>query len=149
MMNDVCRSAAILSLTILMTGCVASPRFTAAKDRQGEPQTSFEMNQEGVASYYADEYNGRPTSNGEIYDMNALTAAHNSLPFNTRVRVTNLANQKSVVVRINDRGPFKDNRIIDLSLAAAKQIAMIGPGTATVRLEVVELGDTTGVKKKL
>ena len=104
------------------------------------------MVEEGVASYYADEYNGRKTSNGEIYDMNTMTAAHRTLPFNTKVRVTNLANGKAVVVRVNDRGPFKDDRIIDLSLAAAKEISLIGPGTANVRLEVIELGDTAAVK---
>jgi rare lipoprotein A len=93
--------------------------------------------EEGIASYYAEEFNGRKTSNGEIYDMNTLTAAHQTLPFNTRVRVTNLDNGKSVIVRINDRGPFKDQRIIDLSLEAARSIGMIGPGTARVRIEVV------------
>jgi len=97
--------------------------------------------EEGTASYYADEFNGRKTSNGEIYDMNALTAAHQTLPFNTRVKVTNLSNGRSVVVRINDRGPFKDQRIIDLSLEAAKSIGMIGPGTARVRIEVLATED--------
>jgi len=94
----------------------------------------------GMASYYADEFNGRTTSNGETYDMLALTAAHRTLPFNTKVKVTNLDNGRSVVVRINDRGPFKDDRVIDLSLAAARQLAMIGNGTAPVSLEIVELG---------
>jgi len=77
------------------------------------------------------------TASGERYDMNDLTAAHRTLPFNTRVKVTNLSNGKSVVVRINDRGPFKKNRIIDLSLAAAKKIDLIGPGSAKVRLDIV------------
>ena len=72
--------------------------------------------------------------------MHALTAAHRTLPFNTKVRVNNLENGKSIVVRINDRGPFKDDRIIDLSLGAAKAIGLIGPGTAKVRLEIIELG---------
>ena len=89
-----------------------------------------------MASYYAEEFNGRKTSNGEVYDMNGMTAAHRTLPFNTLVSVTNVLTGKSVVVRINDRGPFKDDRIIDLSLAAAKSIELIGNGTAKVRVEL-------------
>jgi len=100
-----------------------------------------------MASFYGEEYNGRRTSNGETYDMNAMTAAHRTLPFNSRVRVTNLSNGKSVVVRINDRGPFKDERVIDLSLTAAKVLEIIQPGTARVRLEVLELGDAASQKK--
>lgn len=92
---------------------------------------------EGFASYYSEEFNGRQTSNGEIYDMNKFTAAHPYLPFNTWVRVTNVANQKSVVVRINDRGPFTRNRIIDLSFAAAKALGMLAPGSIYVKLEII------------
>jgi rare lipoprotein A len=95
----------------------------------------------GVASWYGHPYHGRPAANGEIYDMEQMTAAHRTLPFDTVVRVTNLTNQKSVEVRINDRGPFIDGRIIDLSHAAAREIEMIGPGTADVRMQVVRLPD--------
>lgn len=91
----------------------------------------------GEASWYGNPYHGRKTSNGEIYDMEELTAAHLQLPFNTVLRVTNLDNDLSVLVRINDRGPFVRDRIIDLSRAAARQIEMIAAGTARVRLEVV------------
>lgn len=91
----------------------------------------------GIASWYGDDFQGKPTSSREIYDMYALTAAHKSLPFETRVRVVNLDNAKSTVVRINDRGPFIEGRIIDLSLAAARAIDMVGPGTAPVRLEIL------------
>jgi len=101
------------------------------------------MVEEGVASYYADEFNGRTTANGERYDMQQMTAAHRTLPFNTRVRVTNKTTGQSIVVRINDRGPFKDDRIIDLSLAGAKALSLIGTGTAPVRLDVLELGEAT------
>ena len=128
---------------LILTGCVSSPRFTMSEKAQPPVDKSYSRIEEGVASYYADEYNGRRTSNGETYDMNKMTAAHRTLPFNSMVRVTNGTNGKSVTVRINDRGPFKDDRIIDLSLAAAKQLDLIGPGTARVRLEVTELGDTT------
>jgi len=80
--------------------------------------------------------------------MNKMTAAHRSLPFHTKVRVVNLVNSKSVVVRINDRGPWKDDRIIDLSRAAAAEIGMIGSGTARVRLEVIELGPDLGTGER-
>jgi rare lipoprotein A len=93
--------------------------------------------EEGVASWYGVPFNGRRTSNGEIYDMHTFTAAHRTLPFNTVVRVTNLTNGKQTEVRINDRGPFVANRIIDLSLVAAQAIEMWGPGTANVRLEIL------------
>ncbi len=96
--------------------------------------------EEGIASYYAEQYNGQQTSNGEIYDMYALTAAHPTHPFNTKVKVTNLDNGQTVVLRINDRGPFIKDRIIDVSYMAAKQLKMIGTGTAPVRVEVLEWG---------
>ena len=91
----------------------------------------------GVASWYGHPYHGRLAANGEIYDMEKLTAAHRTLPLNTWVLVENLANRKSVEVRIIDRGPFVDGRIIDLSHAAAGQIDLLGPGTGRVRMVVV------------
>ena len=91
----------------------------------------------GVASWYGVPYHGRQAANGEIYDMEKLTAAHRTLPFSTWVRVENLANGKGVDVRITDRGPFIGDRIIDLSHAAAREIEMIGPGTANVRVVVI------------
>ena len=93
--------------------------------------------EEGVASWYGVPFNGHRTSNGEIYDMHQLTAAHRTLPFGALVRVTNLRNGLQTEVRINDRGPFVANRVIDLSLSAAQAIQMVGTGTATVRLEVL------------
>ena len=89
----------------------------------------------GIASWYGQEFHGRPTSSREVFDMNDMTAAHRTLPFGTHVMVTNLENDRSVVVRINDRGPFVRGRIIDLSYAAARVLGLIGPGTARVRLE--------------
>jgi rare lipoprotein A len=91
----------------------------------------------GVASWYGPGFHGRRTANGETYDQDELTAAHRSLPFNTLVRVENTRNGKSVVVRINDRGPFVGNRIIDLSHKAARNLEMIGAGTADVRLTII------------
>ena len=91
-----------------------------------------------MASYYGREAHGEPTASGEKFNMNALTAAHKTLPFDTKVRVTNLANNKSVVVRINDRGPFVAGRIIDLSYAAAKRIGMLAAGVTEVEIVVVD-----------
>jgi rare lipoprotein A len=90
-----------------------------------------------VASWYGVPFHGHRTSNGELYDMYQFTAAHRTLPFNAVVRVTNLRNGKQTEVRINDRGPFVANRIVDLSLAAARALDMVGTGTAPVRLELV------------
>jgi rare lipoprotein A len=101
--------------------------------------------EEGNASWYGVPFHGRHASNGEIYDMYKLTAAHRTLPFETMVRVTNLSNGKSTVVRITDRGPFVENRIIDLSLAAAREIESVGPGVVPVRVEVLgNVDPTTG-----
>jgi len=93
---------------------------------------------EGMASYYGREFNGRKTASGERYDMHAMTAAHRTLPLGTVARVTNLSNGKAVRVRVNDRGPFKRERIIDLSYEAARQLGMIGPGSVRVRIEIVK-----------
>ena len=94
--------------------------------------------EEGTASYYADSLHGNPTASGEPYDKNAMTAAHLDLPFGTRVRVTNLSNNKSVVVRINDRGPHTKGRIIDVSGAAAEKLGLLDSGTAEVFVEIME-----------
>lgn len=93
---------------------------------------------EGRASYYGDELAGRPTANGERFDPSGMTAAHPNLPFGTRLKVTNLRNGMSAVVRVNDRGPFVGRRIIDLSYAAARKIGMIRRGTARVRIEILK-----------
>lgn len=93
--------------------------------------------EKGEASYYADKFHGHPTASGEKYNKKAFTAAHKTLPFGTKVRVTNLKNNKSVDVIINDRGPFKAGRIIDLSRAAAEKIGLINDGVAKVTVEVL------------
>jgi rare lipoprotein A len=96
--------------------------------------------QTGVSSWYGDDFHGRRTANGEVYNMSKLTAAHQTLPFNTLVEVTNLENNQRVLVRINDRGPFLKNRIIDLSYKAAKSIGIDRTGTANVSLKIVKPG---------
>ena len=110
---------------------------------------SSERTTEGIASWYGGDFHGKQTASGEIYDMNARTAAHRSLPFNTKVRVTNLINNQFVEVRINDRGPFTKDRVIDLSRAAAESIDMIGIGTAPVLVEVIAEGDRPVNKENL
>jgi rare lipoprotein A len=102
---------------------------------------SFGQIQTGKASFYADKFEGTPTASGEKYRHNKLTAAHKTLPFGTRVRVTNLTNNESVEVVINDRGPYVENRIIDLSKSAAEQLGFVNQGLADVKLEVVDAGD--------
>lgn len=94
--------------------------------------------EEGIASWYGIPYHGRRAANGEIYDMHKMTAAHRTLPFDTIVRVTNMKNGKQTEVRINDRGPFVDGRVIDLSFAAARAIDAVAAGVVPVRLELLQ-----------
>lgn len=147
MCKQISRFAAIV-FAVAFVGCVSSPRYTSEKYGVFTANGSFSMVEEGMASYYGDEFDGRQTASGEIFDQDELTAAHKTLPFQTKVRVTNLSNGKDVVVKINDRGPFVEGRIIDLSYAAAQAIGMIGKGTAKVKIEVIELGEVTSPQKK-
>lgn len=128
----------IATLIMLFAGCTARPLYTSRDSRSSAVIGTFHEYQHGEASYYAHKFHGRKTANGEIFDMHKLTAAHLKLPFNTLVRVTNLSNNKTVIVRINDRGPYAKGRIIDLSLAAAKELDMMKSGVAKVRLEIVK-----------
>jgi rare lipoprotein A len=124
---------------LAMTGCGHKKRARInppPPSRAGTP-VKVAQTESGVASWYGHPYHGRAAANGEIYDMEKMTAAHRTLPFNTWVRVYDLDNDKTTEVRIIDRGPFVDGRIIDLSHAAAKEIEMIGPGVARVRIEVI------------
>ena len=113
-----------------------APAATPARLRAAA-RTAFE---EGIASWYGPGFDGRETANGEVYDQDALTAAHPSLPFGTRVRVTRVATGQHVIVRINDRGPWFDDRVIDLSRAAGTALGLMRPGIAPVRLEIVGRG---------
>jgi len=110
-------------------------------DRYHTLRTSRGFSERGVASWYGRKFHGRRTSNGERYDMYAMTAAHRRLPLPSYVRVTHLGNGRSVVVRVNDRGPFHSGRVIDLSYAAARKLRMIGTGTAPVQITAVEPGE--------
>jgi len=128
--------AALCLVCLLVCGC-SRKRVQATSPVEALGTATLEETV-GRASWYGHPYHGRRTSNGETYDMNTMTAAHRTLPFDTIVRVNCLENGKNVTVRINDRGPFVEDRIIDLSYAAAKAIDMVRPGTARVRLEVLK-----------
>lgn len=114
----------LLLLLVLAAGCASTKRITET----------------GIASWYGPDFHGRNTANGEVYDQEGMTAAHKTLPFGTIVRVTNLDNGRQVTVRINDRGPYAKGRVIDLSRAAAREVGMIGSGTARVRIDVLKPG---------
>ncbi|MBI5464241.1 MAG: septal ring lytic transglycosylase RlpA family protein [Ignavibacteriales bacterium] len=147
---------AVPAFMLSIAGCSSTTRF-ATKETGGspprvessgnsaaslrKPNGKILLTLEGMVSYYAGDFHGKLTSNGETFDMHALTAAHRNFPFGTKVRVTNLDNNKSIIVRVNDRGPFVEGRLMDLSLAAAKEIDLIRLGTTKARLEVLEWGD--------
>lgn len=114
--------------TLVLSSC-------SKKNSPSKSSSSRSGSETGYASYYGDEFVGRKTASGEIFRQSKLTAAHKKLAFGTKVQVTNLANGKSVTVRVNDRGPFVSNRIIDLSKSAAKKIDMVGAGVAKVKIK--------------
>jgi rare lipoprotein A len=122
---------AILAGALAMASCAVRPSLRSV------------ATQEGLASYYSNDFNGRKTSSGEIFDNRRFTAAHRTYPFGTVVRVTNLETDAQVTVRINDRGPVKPERVIDLTFAAAKQIGIVRSGLGHVRIDVVEWGHKT------
>ena len=147
-------AAIVAALCVVATGCASleSSRTRSASTpppptegtgprphgTPGPPAKPRATVHTGKASWYGDAHHGKKTASGEIYDMAELTAAHRSLPLGTRVRVTNVENGRSVVVRINDRGPFVPGRIIDLSRAAARELVDGAAGVFTVRIEVLE-----------
>ncbi len=129
---------------IILAGCASKPKYhrppTDTKFKwQGERQEVL-FTRLGSASFYGDEFVGRKTASGQIYTHTKLTAAHRTWAFGTRVRVTNMKNNRSVVVVINDRGPFVPDRMIDLSKAAARKIGMVKEGVVKVKLEVLDWG---------
>jgi len=151
-------SLIILSLTLY--SCSSTTRFTSYRNSENKvrsdtikknslEENDFDLYKDvvpiktftGIASFYAIGFNGRKTSSGEIYDMNKMTSAEPDLPFNSIVRVINLENKKSVLVKINDRGPIKKGRIIDISYAAAKKLGIVLRGIIKVRVEVLRLGE--------
>ena len=132
--------AVSLTIVVLFAGCGRKRNVRLAPPPAAQPRIEPRIGEteEGIASWYGHPYHGRQAADGEIYDMEKLVAAHRTLPFHTWVRVHNLDNNTSVDVEIIDRGPFIDGRIIDLSHAAAQVVNMIGPGTAKVRIQIIE-----------
>jgi len=141
----------LVLIALVTNACSSEIRFArqsqkSVKDtvqkQEDTSQQEFKVNQvlTGTCSYYGKKFHGRKTANGETYDMYAFTAAHKYLPFNTILIVENIANGKTVQVRINDRGPYKKGRILDLSYSAAKKIDMIDTGTAKITAKIVKLG---------
>ena len=150
-------------LIVLISGCSSSPRYgseikTSRVGLSASKKTSSKTNRKrtlnsrkiikGVSSYYAEDFHGKLTANGEVYDMYGLTAAHKTLPLNTICRVTNLANNKSLILRINDRGPYVKGRILDCSYGAAKKLDFVQQGTTRVKIEIIELGDGKYMKHR-
>ena len=126
---------------LLLSACAPSaPELPAPAPAPGVGGTAPALSQQGIASWYGPGFHGKKTTSGAVYDQYGMTAAHQTLPLGSSVRVTNLANGKSVTVLVNDRGPFVKGRVIDLSYAAAQAVDMIGPGTAPVRVEVLDTG---------
>ena len=121
----------------LVLGLVSCALVVGACSHAPRPKAGIESTETGNASYYGDEFDGRQTASGERYDKDELTAAHRTLPFGTRVRVVNLENDKEVEVVINDRGPHKKGRIVDVSRRAADELDMIRSGVVRVRLDVL------------
>ncbi|MDD3806910.1 MAG: septal ring lytic transglycosylase RlpA family protein [Candidatus Marinimicrobia bacterium] len=150
---------------VLMAGCSSAPRYgtqnipkksSPPKSTQTVPskQIPVEKNYElsyqrswiGLCSWYGEDFHGKKTASGEIYNMYDLTAAHRTLPLGTKVRVTNLENNRSVILTINDRGPYIEGRILDVSYAAAKALGFEHMGTTRVHIQVISFGDNTNVK---
>ena len=157
------RIATVGCLLLLAVACSSAPRYTSGNGPpRKKPASSKRIPPpakrlpsvrvppgtilSGVASYYGPDFHGKLTANGEVYDMYGLTAAHRTLPLNTVIRVTNLANGRHLIVRINDRGPYIEGRMLDLSYGAALKLAFVSQGTTRVKIQIIELGDDVYMK---
>jgi len=128
-----CLAAAVVTITLVVSSC-ASTKPSRPAAAAPAPGTRIV----GLASWYGQKHQGRATASGEAFDMNKLTAAHRTMPFGTRLRVTSVETGRSVVVRVNDRGPWANDRVLDVSLAAARTLGMVGDGVT--RVEIIVLG---------
>lgn len=146
------KSKFLILILIILQGCAIAPRYATGNTKfsTSKKVKSFKTSKKegkqrkittGISSFYAEDFHGKLTANGEVYDMYGLTAAHRTMPLNTICRVTNLANDRSLILRINDRGPFVKGRILDCSYGAAKKLDFVNEGTAKVKIEVIEWGD--------
>ncbi len=147
--------SSLITAGLLISACTNAPRYrTGSGGRSSSPglsTKSYSHKQKtfiGISSYYGEDFHGKLTANGEVFDMYGLTAAHKTLPLNTIVRVTNLENNKSLILRINDRGPYVKGRILDCSYGAALKLGFVDKGTAKVKVEVIEWGDDQYMKHK-
>ena len=143
----------LLLTFLLIYSCSPAPRYSSKtknnitsskKIIKKTKKKSFNTDRtiyKGISSYYGPKFHGKLTANGEVFDMYGVTAAHKEIPLNTVARVTNLENNKSLILRINDRGPYIDGRILDCSYGAAKKLDFLDQGTANVKIEVIEWGD--------
>jgi len=139
------RPTIILFLIILIISCSATPRFRAgnidrSRKNSKKISTGMEKVQYGISSYYGPKFHGKPTANGEIFDMYKISAAHRYLPMGTIIQVRNLDNNKTLRIRINDRGPYVNNRVLDCSYAAALKLGFVEQGTANIKMVVIEMG---------
>ncbi len=130
------KRAAAAALALAIAACAHAPRPAPPAPPSAAP--SLERGEVGIASFYGRRFHGRRTASGARYDMHALTCAHPTAPFGTRLRVTEIDGGRSVVVTVTDRGPFTRGRVVDLSLAAARRLGIVGRGLARVRVERVE-----------
>lgn len=123
----------------IKSGKLEQKKYTARSSKKNDFKTGDVLT--GISSWYGPNFHGKLTANGEVYDQYGVTAAHKTLPLGTVVRVTNLDNEKSIILRINDRGPYVGNRILDCSYGAAIKLGFKDLGTASVKIEIIELGD--------
>ena len=133
--------------------CSNSPRYNRNNQKPAILKSNSKINKSqkvfyGISSYYGRDFHGKLTANGEVFDMYGLTAAHKTLPLNTIIRVTNKANDNSLILRVNDRGPYVGNRILDCSYGAALKLDFLNQGTAEIKIEVIEWGDNKYMKHK-
>ena len=163
MLSIILNKVIIITFSIFLFHCAPSPRYKASSSnfvknntvKSSKPSNkkqkslrkdkakfnTSKMLYKGISSYYGPKFHGKLTANGEIFDMYGVTAAHKEFPFNTITRVTNEKNGKSLIIRINDRGPYIDGRILDCSFGAAKKLGFVTDGTAPVKIEIIEWGD--------
>ena len=133
--------------------CSNSPRYNRNNQKPAILKSNSKINKSqkvfyGISSYYGQKFHGKLPANGEVFDMYGLTAAHKTLPLNTIIRVTNKANDNSLIIRVNDRGPYVGNRILDCSYGAALKLDFLNQGTAEIKIEVIEWGDNKYMKHK-
>ena len=135
-------------LLFFLVSCTVAPRYNASgttnsyiKKTNSTQKSTIKSTYKGISSWYGPNFHGKLTANGEIFDMYGTTAAHKTLPLNSIVRVTNLENDKSIILKINDRGPYVGDRILDCSFGAAKKLGFDKQGTTSVEIKMIEVGD--------